>query len=381
MREMPDVLIIGDTTRSAEMRHEVSLSIGDPFLYAEKNGTRYVFASSLEIPRLRELDGLEVVANEEIGQDELLRQGLPREEIMLELAVRSCARIGLTDAVVPRFFPLEFADRLRSEGVALTPDRNFFVERRRVKSADEIAGIRRAQKAAEAGMAAARDLLRRASANGGGLEVDGKPLTSEWIKAAIGGVFVEHGCAADEFIVSHGPQSAVGHEGGFGQIQANEPVVIDLWPRDGESACYADMTRTFVVGEPSDDLKEWQRLCKQALEEAIDKIRPGAKGVDVFRGTCELFQEHGYPTQLTKEPGTVLEEGFFHGLGHGVGLEVHEDPNLGISGNHELVAGDVVTVEPGLYRPGVGGCRLEDLVLVTADGAENLTVFPYDLEP
>jgi Xaa-Pro aminopeptidase len=381
MREMPDVLIIGDTTRSPELRHEVPLVIGDPFLYAEKDGKRYVFSSSLELPRLRELDGIEVIANEEIGQDELLGQGLPRDQILLELSVRSCRRIGLTAAVVPRFFPLAFADRLRSEGIELTPDRDLFVERRRVKNADEIAGIRRAQKAAEAGMAAARDLLRRASANGGGLEVDGKPLTSEWIKAAIGGVFVEHGCAADEFIVSHGPQSAVGHEAGHGQIQASEPVVIDLWPRDGESACYADMTRTFVVGEPDDELSEWQRLCKQALDEAIEKIRPGAKGVDIFRGTCELFQEHGYPTQLTKEPGTVLEEGFFHGLGHGVGLEVHEDPNLGISGNHELLAGDVVTVEPGLYRPGYGGCRLEDLLLVTEDGAENLTDFPYDLEP
>jgi Xaa-Pro aminopeptidase len=135
------------------------------------------------------------------------------------------------------------------------------------------------------------------------------------------------------------------------------------------------------VGEPSDELQEWQRLCRQALDEAIAKIGPGVKGVEIFRGTCELFEEHGYPTQLTKEPGTVLDEGFFHGLGHGVGLDVHEDPNLGIAGDYELVAGDVITVEPGLYRPGIGGCRLEDLVLVTDDGAENLTVFPYDLAP
>jgi Xaa-Pro aminopeptidase len=381
MRDVPDVLIIGDTMRVPELRHEVPLGIGDPFLYAEKDGARYVFASSLEMPRLRELDGLETIPNEEVGQDELLRQGMPRDQIMLELAVRSCRRIELSDALVPRFFPLAFADRLRSEGIKLTPDRDFFNARRRVKSPAELDGIRRAQKAAEAGMAAAGELLGRASANGGGLEVDGKPLTSEWIKAVIGSVFVANGCASDEFIVSHGAQTAIGHEGGHGQIQPNEPIVIDLWPRDTESACYADMTRTFVVGEPSDELQEWQRLCQQALDEAIAKIGPGVKGVEIFRGTCELFEEHGYPTQLTKEPGTVLDEGFFHGLGHGVGLDVHEDPNLGIAGDYELVAGDVITVEPGLYRPGIGGCRLEDLVLVTDDGAENLTVFPYDLAP
>jgi Xaa-Pro aminopeptidase len=381
MREMADVLIIGDTVRSPELRHEVPIVIGDAFLYAETGGKRYVFASSLEIPRLRDLPGLEVVANEELGLDDLLKGGLPREEILLELSVRSCKRIGLTEALVPRTFPLGYADRLRADGIKLTPDRDFFVERRRVKNESELEGIRRAQKAAEAGMTAARDLLRRAEANGGGLEVDGRPLTSERIKVAIGEAFIAHGCAADEFIVSHGPQSAVGHEAGFGQIQPDEPIVIDLWPRDVESACYADMTRTFVVGEPSDELKEWQRLCKQALDEAIAGVRPGVKGVDVFRGTCELFEEHGYKTQLTKEPGTVLEEGFFHGLGHGVGLEVHEDPNLGISGNHELVAGDVITIEPGLYRPGFGGCRLEDLLVVTEAGSENLTDFPYDLEP
>jgi Xaa-Pro aminopeptidase len=340
-----------------------------------------VFSNSLEFSRLRGLEGIVTIANEEIGQDELLAQGLPRHQILIELALRACRRIGLTDAVVPGSFPLAFADRLRSEGIELTPDHEFFVERRRVKNADEVEGIRRAQRAAEAGMAAARDLLRRSSANGGGLEIDGRPLTSEWIKAAIGAVFVEHGCATDDFIVSHGPQSAVGHEAGHGQIQPNEPIVIDLWPRDAESACYADMTRTFVVGEPPAQLTEWQRLCKQALDEALERIRPGANCVDVFRGTCELFQEHGYPTPLTKEPGTVLEEGFFHGLGHGVGLEVHEAPNLGLAGSHDLVAGDVITVEPGLYRPGFGGCRLEDLLLVTEDGFENLTDFPYDLEP
>jgi Xaa-Pro aminopeptidase len=378
---MPQVLIVGDTVRSPELRHEVPIGVPDQFLYAERDGTKFVMIGSLELPRLRELGGYEIVTPEELGQDELVAAGISREKLLLELAVRACRRFGITDAVVPRSFPLETADVLRANGITLTPDREFFNGRRRAKNAAEVEGIRRAQAAAEAGMAAARDLLRRAEPNGRGLEVDGEPLTSERIKVAIDEAFIAHGCSADEFIVSHGPQSAIGHEAGSGQILAGEPVVIDLWPRDRESACFADMTRTFVVGEPSDEVAEWQRLCRQALEEAVERIRPGVKGIELFRGTCELFQAHGYPTQLSKEPGTVLEDGFFHGLGHGVGLEVHEEPGLGITGDKELVPGDVVTVEPGLYRQGFGGVRLEDLVLVTEDGAENLTSFPYDLRP
>ena len=186
---------------------------------------------------------------------------------------------------------------------------------------------------------------------------------------------------ADEFIVAHGAQSAVGHNMGSGQIEAGEPIVIDLWPRDRETGCYADMTRTYVVGDPPEPLVEFQRLVRQALEDAIAAIKAGVKGRELFVGTCKFFQEHGYRTLLTKEPGEVLEDGFIHGLGHGVGLEVHEEPGMGIASRDPLVAGDVVTVEPGLYNPGFGGCRLEDLILVTENGAENLTDYPYDLTP
>jgi Xaa-Pro aminopeptidase len=229
-------------------------------------------------------------------------------------------------------------------------------------------------------MDAARELLRRAEPNGGALNVDGEPLTSERLKAAIETVFSEHGVSADESIVSHGPQTAVGHDMGSGPIHPDEPIVLDLFPRDRESGCYADMTRTFVVGTPPEEIARFQRLVKEALDRSLAQVRPGADGTAVYRSVCELFHEHGFPTQLSKEPGQVLEDGFFHGLGHGVGLEVHEDPNLGRAGG-ELVAGDVITIEPGLYRKGVGGCRLEDLVLVTEDGAETITRYPYDLAP
>jgi Xaa-Pro aminopeptidase len=377
---MTDVLIYADTLRSAELRHEVPVSIGDAFLYAERDGARHIVVSALETPRLEGL-GFELHPYEEFGADELRRSGMSWLEIDDEITLRAVAALGIAQATVPGTFPLLLADKLRARGVDVVPDHTFFVERRRVKTDAELAGIRRAQAAAEAGMTAARDLLRRAEQNGKGLEVDGEPLTSERIRSAISRVFLEHGANGEEFVVSHGSQSAIGHHTGAGQIEAGEPIVIDLWPRDNESACCADMTRTFVVGDAPDELVEWHRLCKEALDRAVGDVRPGVTGKSVYEGSCEIFEAAGYPTQRTKREGETLDEGFFHSLGHGVGLEVHELPVLGMVGHETLLRGEVFAVEPGLYRPGFGGCRLEDLVVVTETGAEKLTRFPYDLEP
>ncbi len=378
---MTNVLVYGDTMRSPELRHEVPVPVPDPFLYAELDGARHVFVGALEVSRIRELGSVEVTPYEDIGWDGLIAQGVHREDLFLPLVANACRRLGIRSAVVPRSFPLALADHLRGEGVELTPDRELFARRRRVKTPVELEGIRRAQRACERAMDAARELLREARPNGAGLTVDGRPLTSETLRRRISEVFTEHDVLADEFIVSHGAQSAVGHEMGSGPIAAGEPIVIDLWPRDRATACHADMTRTYVVGEPPAELVDYQRLCLEALERAVRAIRPGVPGRDVYVDTCELFESYGHRTQLSKQPGEVLDEGFFHGLGHGVGLEVHEEPGLGIASRDPLVAGDVVTIEPGLYRPGFGGCRLEDLVLVTEDGAENLTAYPYDLTP
>jgi len=365
-----DVVICDSTERSPELRHELPIGITDPFLYVERDGVRHVVIGSLEIPRVEELGGLELHTPEEFGGDELVRSGLSREAMWLEVFARACTALGVVRAAVPVAFPLLVADRLRAEGVELEPQHELFDLRRRSKTPAELLGIRRAQAAAEAGMAAAAEVLRR-----------GGPLTSEEVKAAIDAAFMANGCSCDEFIVSHGAQSAIGHHMGAGPILPGEPVVIDIWPRDRESACFADMTRTFCVGEPTAELVEWQRLVKEALDNSIAAIRPGVDGRAVFDAACEVFEAAGYATQRTKEPGSVLDHGFFHGLGHGVGLQVHEAPGMGLAGHDVLQAGDVVTVEPGLYRPGTGGCRLEDLVLVTEDGVENLTRFPYDLAP
>jgi Xaa-Pro aminopeptidase len=167
---------------------------------------------------------------------------------------------------------------------------------------------------------------------------------------------------------------------GSGHIAAGEPIVFDLFPRDNATGCFADMTRTYVVGDPSAEVKEWHRLVKEALDRSTAEVKPGANGRKLFELVCSIFEDAGYKTQLSKQPGEVLEDGFHHGLGHGVGLEVHERPVMSRIG-HDLVRGDVITIEPGLYRAGYGGLRLEDLVLVTDDGYEVITDYPYDLEP
>jgi Xaa-Pro aminopeptidase len=376
-----DVVIYADTVRSPELRHEVPRTVADPFLYLERNGTRHIVISSMEIPLLEALGEFELHPLEEFGIDELKRNGMPSWELLDEVAVRAVRALGIERAIVPAGFPLLLADRLRATGVELTPDRESFDRRRRAKSGSELAGIRRAQAAAEAAMGAARELLRAARGNGGVLELDGEPLTSERVKAEINRTLLERRTTCEGVIVSHGPQAAVGHHEGAGAFRIGEPILIDLWPRDDESACSADMTRTFVVGDVPDEVAEWHRLCKRALDRALADIRPGVTGKSVFDGSCEIFEGAGYPTQRSKAAGEPLADGFYHSLGHGVGLEVHESPLLGMAGHDELVAGDVLAVEPGLYRSGYGGLRLEDLVLVTEDGAENLTRFPYELAP
>jgi Xaa-Pro aminopeptidase len=379
---VPAVLICADTIRSPEMRHEVPVEITDPFLYAEVDGHRYAVVSQLEVQAVREkAPDIELILPEQLGWDELVERHPDWEEARQELVVRACRRMGITEAVAPGTFPLELGDRLRAAGVDLTADHRLFEARRRAKNADELAGIARAQRAAEAGMGAAAALLREAKPDDGQLLADGEPITSERLKAAIDDALGAHPVSCEEPIVACGPQAAAGHDRGSGPVSPGIPVVIDLWPQDRESASFADMTRTFVVGEPSGEIRDWHALCREALDRAVAAIRPGVTGREVFEVVCGYFAEHGQPTQLSKAPGETLEEGFNHSLGHGVGLDVHEAPSLGRTRGEELVAGDVLAVEPGLYRPDVGGVRLEDLVLVTETGAETLTRFPYDLEP
>jgi Xaa-Pro aminopeptidase len=376
---MSDVLIYADSMGDAAMRREVPVPVPDPFLYAEKDGDRHAVVTSFEVSRIEPV-GIKAHPMEEFGYDELIAQGLPRHEVIMQTLERAVPQLGITKALVPPTFPIGLADRLRAQGIELTPDREFFAERRRVKSGPGLEGLKRAQRGTEAAMGAAAEMLRNADVSNGTVTLDGEPLTSERLKARITEVFNEHNLVSDEMIVAIGGQAASGHDMGSGPIGPGQAIVIDLFPRDRETGYYADMTRTFVVGDIPEELEEYHRLVYDALQKSLAAVKPGAEGSELFRLVCDVFHEAGQPTQLSKQPGEVLANGFFHGLGHGVGLEVHEPPSLSRDPSR-LITGDVVTLEPGLYREGYGGVRLEDLVLVTEDGAENLTNYPYDLKP
>ncbi len=378
----PDVLIHGDTHRSAALRHELPLGILDPFSYFEVNGGRVVVIAAMEADRIQEAaPGVEIVDPYDLGLDELIARGLRWHDIDAELCARAAARLGARRLAVPAALPVAVADRLRADGVEVVPDEAEFIRRRRSKNASEVEGVRRAQAAADAGMAAAAELLRTATPQDGVLVHDGEVLTSEAVRGRIRDVCAERGAPADDdIIVAAGAAGATGHENGTGPVPAGVPVIVDIWPRDERSGCYSDMTRTFVSGgEPAGDVARWHALAQTALERVYERLRPGVTGRELFGTACDVFEQAGELTQRTKPEGETLRDGFFHSLGHGVGLEVHEEPALGRTGADPVVPGDVLAIEPGCYRNGYGGVRLEDLVLVTDDGYERLTDFRYEL--
>ncbi|MGZ4279736.1 MAG: M24 family metallopeptidase [Solirubrobacteraceae bacterium] len=381
---MPAVLICGDTLRSPELRHEVPLGIGDPFLYLENDGRRAVLTNVLEVDRIaQQAPELERVLGEELGRDELIAEGLSYAAIDRELFLRAAQRLGIAATVVPPDFPLAVADRLRAEGIQLTTDDDFFAERRRRKTDAELAGIRRAAHAAVAGVEECARVLREAEIDGDVLRFDGEVLTSEALRTRVREVCARLGAPApDDIIVAPmRPGDAVGHEAGSGPLPAHAPICLDLWPQDEASGCWADMTRTWVRGDISDAVADLHRLVLEAHERSLAATRPGVLGLEVYGVACDVFEAAGHPTQRTKKPGETLQHGFFFGLGHGVGLEVHEAPALGRTGRSPLIAGDVVAIEPGTVDPEHGGMRVEDLVLVTEDGYELLTERSYDLVP
>jgi Xaa-Pro aminopeptidase len=381
---MPAILICGDTLRSPELRHEVPLGIGDPFLYLEIDGRRAVLTNVLEVDRIaQQAPELERLLGEQFGRDELIAEGLSYEAIDRELYVRAVRELGIAAAVVPPDFPLAVADRLRAEGIELTADDELFVDRRRHKTNTELAGIRRAAHAAVAGVEECARVLREAEIDGDGLHYQGEVLTSEALRARVREVCARLGAPApDDIIVAPmRPGDAVGHEAGSGPLPAHAPICLDLWPQDEASGCWADMTRTWVRGDITDAVADLHRLVLEAHERSLAVTRPGVPGVEIYGAACDVFEAAGHPTQRTKKPGETLQHGFYFGLGHGVGLEVHEAPALGRTGRAPLIAGDVVAVEPGTVDTQHGGMRVKDLVLVTDDGYELLTERSYDLVP
>ncbi len=366
------LLMFGDTERSPDLFAAVPAGIGDPFAYVETAGRRIALIGTLDHQTIAASDpGIELLDPVSYGMKELILEGIPRLDAQLEACRRLLDALGVDAARVPWGFPVALADVLRAGGIAVTVDATAFGARRRVKSPLQLAGIRRAQHAADTAMGVGAELVH-ACAPG---------LTAEAVRAAM-----QEAAAAlrtvlpDDAIVAVNGQGASGHDSGSGPIAPGDVVLIDIWPQDRASRCWADMTRTFMAGgvAPVAELAEYWSLSKAALDAVTAQVRAGAHGRALHDTASAVFEAAGKATQRTAPGDVPLREGFFHGLGHGIGFEIHESPGLGLAGD-ELVVGDVVAVEPGCYRTGFGGVRLEDLLLVTADGCEVLTQFPYEL--
>jgi Xaa-Pro aminopeptidase len=377
----PALLIYGASEDSAALRHEVRVAIMDSFLFARTDGRPHVMVNTLERSRIMAaVPDAELYDLNDLGLSQLRESGKPYEEIEVELASRAAAAMGLREAVVDPQFPIFVADRLRADGIELRPDPTVFAMRRRAKLGWELDGIRAAQRAAEAAMGAAAGLLRAAEIDGDALVVDGEPLLAERVRAAAREACAALGAPAPPGVIVASVHQGFGHEPGSGPLPPNLPIQVDLWPRDEATGCWADMTRTFVIGEPAEGVAEQETLVREALEAARDAARPGVSGRELHALVCDIFEGAGRLTQRNG-PGDDPTEGFQFSLGHGVGLEVHEEPGLGQIGREPLIAGDVIAVEPGLWDPEIGGVRYEDLLLITENGCETLTNYPYDLAP
>jgi Xaa-Pro aminopeptidase len=374
---MSSVLLYGDSIRSAALRHEVPVAIMDPFLFVAHDGRSLILTSSLEADRIAEVvPAAELLFAEDLGFYEFVQEGLTFEAAELETVIRAVSQWGVTEVVVPGDAPVAVADRLRAAGIGVTVDTDAVKARRRVKSAAELEGIARAQRAAEAGMAAGEALIRGAARDG-----DRLALTAEEVRDAIRSVCAEAGAPAPpDIMVVSALTGGGGHDPGSGPLPADLPITIDLWPCDEASGCWADMTRTFVNGAVSDEVARLRGIVLEALEAARAAARPGITGGDLYGVAASVIEAAGFPTQRTRAEGERLAHGFYFGLGHGVGLEVHESPWLGYGSEETLAAGDVVAIEPGIEGlDGIGGVRYEDLLLITEDGCETLTRYAYDL--
>jgi Xaa-Pro aminopeptidase len=348
---------------------------GDPFVYIELAGRRMLAVGDFEVGRARSESGAdEVWGYSDLGISELYADGLDRPAIERELALRAARRAGLAAAVVPGWFPLATAEHLRGAGLDVRIDDDRFEQRRRHKDADAIAAIREVTLLVEDSMRLIRQRLAACSVDADGtLRDEGGVLSSERLHASVRSFWAENGLEGELPIIAGGAHAADPHDVGAGPLSARSPVLCDLFPRSARTRYHGDMTRTFCVGEPPAELVELHATVERALDTALAAIRPGIRGTSLDALVCDLFEQAGYPTTRSPagvDPASVAR--YVHGLGHGVGLAVHEEPGLGRGGHEELQVGDVVTVEPGLYRAGFGGVRLEDIVVVTEHGCENL---------
>ena len=360
-----DAYVVYANSRDADMRYLTHFTTSDPFVYFMKQGEKgTIIISQMEVGRASREGTTAVMTRAEAGLPDIMK----KEKDPYRATAQMIAGQAGEKILVPQNFPIALANAL-GEFCSVTVDKGTVLSMRAKKTRSEVQYMKNVQNVTQTAMGQAVSLIRRSRVKKGVLHHDGEPLTSERIKYAMHCVLLEHGCCAEDTIVSCGEDTAIPHMTGTGPLHADEPIIIDLFPVHEKSGYYADMTRTFVKGEPSPEILEMYTALCEAKQLAITRVKGGVSGADLYQLVVDFFQDRGYESNT---------RGFVHNLGHGVGLQVHELPTVGPSGK-PLETGNVITIEPGLYYPDVGGVRLEDIGAVTKTGFDNFTSFPEDL--
>jgi len=362
-------LIIADSERDPDLLYATRFFAPDAFVYLEKKGRKILLLSDLEIDRGRKQAAVdEIVSHTEVARR--AGEGASFAEVVLRFLKDHRVR----RVEVPGSFPLGLATRLQAGGVTLVPKEGLFYPEREFKSAEELRHLRRALAITESGMARAMELLAAARIGPKDrLLLRGKALTSERLRAEIDSAMLHAGGQPANTIVAGGRQGCDPHERGHGPLKAHSLIILDLFPRDARTGYYGDMTRTVVRGRASDTQRHLWHTVLEGQKRALQAMRPGADGLAIHQAIVRLFEESGYPTRQQRGRWT----GFFHGTGHGLGLELHESPRFGAT---RFRPGQVLTVEPGLYYPQWGGVRIEDVAVITESGNRLLSRFEKRLE-
>jgi Xaa-Pro aminopeptidase len=366
-------LIVAASENDPDMLYATHFFAPDPFIYLEQDGKRTLVLSELEIDRGRK----EAEADEFLPYSQLekevqgkSRKAPPYEQVLAHFL----AQRKIRSAIVPANFPLGYARAIEARKIRLKPSEGLFWPARETKSESELRQMRKALEITEAGMARGIEVLKQSKpGKGGKLQWHNADLTSEALRAEIDTAVLRAGGLPANTIVAGGDQACDPHERGHGPLKANSLIILDIFPRSAKTGYFGDLTRTVVRGRASEEQRRlWETVnAGQAL--ALKKMKPGVDGLNLHNEVKKFFADRGYPTE-TRNGRNV---GFFHGTGHGLGLEIHEHPRFQKT---VFKVGQVITVEPGLYYPGLGGVRTEDVVAITKSGIRMLSRFENRLE-
>jgi len=364
-----DAYLVTGNIHNADIYYATRFLASDDFVYLQtEKGEETLFISDMERGRA-EIESR--VSNIKTIQDFGYREKV-KEKKDTSIAYVTCISEllqgeGVKKVSVPYDFPTFYSDFLKDAGFSIVPIKSPFKKIRSLKREEEVEAIRYAQMAGEKAMEAAIALIRKAEEREGVLYHEGQILTGAKVNSVIDHTLLDFGCEAEETIVSCGKDTANPHGTTDGPLMANVPIILDIFPISKKKRYFADMTRTVLHGKASEELKEMYKAVLAAQEKGLEMVKPGIPASDVHNAVCDVLEKQGYDTYRS---GSKV--GFIHSTGHGVGLDIHELPSVGENGDL-LEAGNVITIEPGLYYPETGGIRLEDMVLVTESGCENLT--------